>query len=246
LVTRLTGERNWSVPYITQVRPGIDVISGGEKLNDLAAMLVARGMRGGEVNNLLAASLAELMQRRTDADGNLPYDLILIDCPPGEPTLQLLALCAARWLVIPTKADNASLRGMAQIASRVVEARQYNETVDLLGVVLCDIVTSAKRLRRDTEAKITTMLSGAAPLFSNVIRNSTSAYNARDQGLLAFEYSEQTSAEPFWEALKAGRSPKSIGSAPALAEDYVLLADEILRRIAALEGETLELEAVQA
>ena len=233
-------------PTIREVRTGVDVISGGEHLNNLAAMLVARGIRGGEVNNLLAASLADMVLRNTNADGDRPYDLILIDCPPGEPTLQLLALCAAKWLLIPTKADRASLNGMAQIASRLVEARQFNETIELLGVVLCDILTSAKKLRRGAEEKINDMLGGVAPLFENVIRNSTSAYNAREAGLLAHEYSEQTSREPFWKALKEGRSPASTGSAPALAEDYVLLADEILRRIAARENEMIESEAVNA
>lgn len=227
-------------PRLRQVRPGIDVIPGGEKLNDLAGLLVTRNLRGQNVSNLLASGLADLMERNLDEDGELPYDLVVIDCPPGEPSLQLLALCAARWLVIPTKADNASLKGMAQIATRLVEAREWNESIELLGVVLCDILPSAKKLRRETEVKINSMLGGVAPLFTHVIRNSVSAFAARGAGMLAHEYSASTGAEPFYKALQEGRSPSSAGSAPALAGDYTLLSEELLLRIASLEGDVVE------
>lgn len=227
-------------PKLRQVRPGIDVIPGGEKLNDLAGLLVTRNLRGQNVSNLLASGLADLMERNLDEDGELPYDLVVIDCPPGEPSLQLLALCAARWLVIPTKADNASLKGMAQIATRLVEAREWNESIELLGVVLCDILPSAKKLRRETEVKINSMLGGVAPLFTHVIRNSVSAFAARGAGMLAHEYSASTGAEPFYKALQEGRSPSSAGSAPALAGDYTLLSEELLLRIASLEGDVIE------
>ena len=43
-------------------------------------------------------------------------------------------------------------------------------------------------------------------------------------------------AEPFWRALRNGTTPQRVpGSAPALAEDYVRLTEEVLSRIAAIE-----------
>ena len=55
--------------------------------------------------------------------------------------------------------------------------------------------------------------------------------------ILAHELAEKAdAAEPYWKALREGRTPTRIpGSAPALAEDYVLFTQEVLTRIAAHE-----------
>jgi chromosome partitioning protein len=214
---------------IQQVRDGVDVICGGEKLDDLGGILLGRHLRGNAVADLLAQPLAELV------DSN-EYDLVIIDCPPGEPNLQLLALGAARWLVIPTRGDAASLKGMMRIAQRMAEARVRNPDIELLGVVLFDIAAAATRIRREITDEITEALGQVAPLFDTTIRHSVAAMDARRRGLLVHEHAAQIGGgEPFWKALKEGRRPVSPGSAPALAGDYAALAHEILTRIAALE-----------
>src|SRR5664279_5248730 len=118
------------------IRENVDVICGGERLDDLAGLLLSRHRRGVPVTDVLAAPLADLLDRSD-------YDLVILDCPPGEPNLQLLALGAARWLVVPTRGDAASLKGMTRIAQRLVEARNHNPDLELLGVVLFDIASSA-------------------------------------------------------------------------------------------------------
>ena len=220
-----------------QARPGVDVICGGERLDDLAGLLLARHRRGTPVADVLAQPLAELLDQSD-------YDLIIIDCPPGEPNLQLLALGAARWLIIPTRGDAASLKGMSRIAQRLVEARQHNADIELLGVVLFDIASSATRVKREISAEITQALGGVAPLFDNTIRHSIAATNSRREGLLIHEHAAALEGEPFWQALREGRKPSSPGSAPALAADYAALAHEILTRISALEAAEQSTEAM--
>lgn len=216
---------------VPQAREHVDVISGGERLDDLAGLLLARHSRGNEVSSVLAGPLAALLDT---AD----YDLVIIDCPPGEPNLQLLALGAARWLIIPTRGDAASLKGMSRIAQRMVEARSSNPSLELLGVVLFDIASSATRMKRMITEQIEEALGGVAPLFENSIRHSISAMDARGRGMLVHEYAAQLEGEPFWQALREGRRPSSPGSAPALAGDYASLAHEILTRISTLESES--------
>jgi len=216
---------------VPQAREHVDVISGGERLDDLAGLLLARHSRGNEVSSVLAGPLAALLDT---AD----YDLVIIDCPPGEPNLQLLALGAARWLIIPTRGDAASLKGMSRIAQRMVEARSSNPSLELLGVVLFDIASSATRMKRMITEQIEEALGGVAPLFENSIRHSISAMDARGRGMLVHEYAAQLEGEPFWQALREGRRPSSPGSAPALAGDYASLAHEILTRISTLEAES--------
>jgi len=213
---------------VESARPGIDVISGGERLDDLAGLLLSRHRSGYAVADVLAEPLSQLLETHS-------YDLVIIDSPPGEPNLQLLALGAARWLIIPTRGDASSLKGMVRIVQRLVEARQHNPTLELLGVVLFGIASSATRVKREMSAQITDALGGAAPLFTSTIRHSVAATDARGAGLLIHEQAARLDGEPFWKALKEGRKPTSPGAAPALASDYASLSHEILVRISDLE-----------
>ena len=215
---------------LPEARERIDVICGGERLDDLAGLLLSRHRQGTAVADVLADPLSQLL-------GVSDYDLVVIDCPPGEPNLQLMALGAARWLVVPTRGDAASLKGMTRIAQRLVQAREHNPDLELLGVVLFDIASSATRLKREISAQITEALGGVAPLFEHSIRHSVAAADSRGRGLLIHEHAARLEGEPFWQALKEGRRPSSPGSAPALAADYAALVHEILTRISALESE---------
>ena len=215
---------------LPQARQGVDVICGGEHLDDLAGLLLSRHRRGTPVADTLAGPLAAHLERTDD------YDLVIIDCPPGEPNLQLLALGAARWLIIPTRGDAASLKGMTRIAQRLVDARTHNPDLELLGVVLFDIASSATRVKREISAEITQALGGVAPLFDSTIRHSIAATNSAAEDCSSTSTPPTLEGEPFWQALREGRRPSNPGSAPALAADYAALAHEILTRISALEA----------
>lgn len=240
LVGALAAGLPLSVP-LRGVRPNIDIISGGERLDDLAGLLLSRHRNGAAVADVLAEPLSMMLETGD-------YDLVIkiIDSPPGEPNLQLLALGAARWLIIPTRGDASSLKGMVRIVNRLVEARAHNPSLELLGVVLFGIASSATRVKREISAEITAALGGVAPLFNNSIRHSIAATDARGAGLLIHEQASKLEGEPFWKALREGRKPSSPGTAPALAGDYAALAHEILLRISELENVSLPESAVTA
>lgn len=217
-------------PTIESVRPNLDVTTGGEHLGDVAGALGSRVSRGASTTDLLAHALAPL--------GN-SYDLIVIDTPPVDTTLQVVALAAARWLLIPTKADASSIRGIQRIAERVVDARTAAHQVEILGVVLTGVPTSASRVRSAATEDIRAVLGDAAPLFSRTVRSSDAvARETRAKGLLAHELAEQLEGvEPFWRALREGHTPQRIpGSAPALADDYVHVTEQVLHRLNELES----------
>lgn len=220
---------------IPNVRERVDVISGGEHLIELGAVLTSRLSRQLPISNALASPLAELLDR-TD------YDLVIIDCPPGEENLQLMALGAARWVIIPSRGDTASLSGMAKIAQRMVQVRDTNPDLEILGVALFGIPNSATRIKRQVTDETAEVLGGVAPLFEATIRNSMSALDARHDGQLIHEFATKMEGEPFWKALRAGKRPSSSGSAPALAGDYAALSHEILTRIHRLEQQGADAE----
>jgi cellulose biosynthesis protein BcsQ len=208
---------------IKDVRPGLDVVPGGEQLHELAGALYARRQRHQEAAaTALAVSLSAIA-------GN--YDLVLLDCPPGQDVLQEAALSAARWVVIPTKTDASSRKGLREVAQRFVAARHINPDLAVLGVVLFGVNRAAHRVEADARASIEAELGGVAPMFRRTIRHvEASAYDARGRGQLVHELEQAVLNAPKWyERLRSGQPPGETlaSSAGALAGDYQGLAEEI-------------------
>ena len=65
------------------------------------------------------------------------YDFIIIDCPPSLNTLTINAMCAADTVLVPIQCEYYALEGLSQLMNTVRRVkRQYNETLDLEGVLL--------------------------------------------------------------------------------------------------------------
>lgn len=220
-------------PVLPDVRPGLDVIPGGDYLSDVGVALNSRNARGRSSTDALAQALAPLAGE---------YDLIFIDTPPTDETLQLLALHASRWLLIPSRSDKSSIRAIARIAQLAGETRKNGHQLDLLGVVLAGVTGSATRVRAMAADDISAMLGEAAPLFESVLRYSeATARGVRDRGMLVHEMAvEVEGAEPFWASFRKGAEVVRLpGSAPDLAADYVGVVEQMLHRINDLETATM-------
>src|SRR5512142_750057 len=152
-----------SEPPRLTVRDNLDVIPGGARLADWPGISFGRYSRSdGSLGTALARVLEPLAAH---------YDLLLVDTPPGEQTLQRQAAVTARWVVIPTAADDASLDGMVRIAELFRQVTTDN-TLELLGVVLTRVGSSARAIRRHAREKIANEFGGADVLFDAVIRDS--------------------------------------------------------------------------
>lgn len=160
-------------------RERLDVICGGTVIEDLDAVMSGRQSRDPNWMHGLANSIAAIED---------DYDLILIDCPPGFPILQTMALVAARYALIPTRSDSGSRKGMRAVARRFEASRVYNPDLELLGVVRTGITVSAKRIRDEVRREIKEDLGGAAPVFETCIRYAENPAKAvRDRGMLPHE-----------------------------------------------------------
>ncbi len=216
-------------PALRDVRPNLDVVPGGDALDALEDILVGRVKRGNTIHTLFADALAPVAGE---------YDLIVVDTPPTRPLLLRLALGATRWIIVPTRPGRTSIEGLRTLAADMDAVRQTNPQLELLGALLYDVEAGAKVIRRNAIDDITQILGGAAPVFTTVIRHALAPVcDSEEKGLLIHEVAEMVDAEePYWKALKEGRKPNRVpGSAPALADDFVLLTDEVLRAIAARE-----------
>jgi cellulose biosynthesis protein BcsQ len=203
---------------VADVRPRLDVIAGGRLLSNV------RLPEGDEEAVLrLRHALDPVV-----AEGG--YDLVLIDCPPGEEMLQRAAMAAVSWLVIPVALDRASREGLRRVARLYAQSRAgANPELAVLGGVLVNVDPAATRIREQARAAVAEDL-GDVPVFEQTIRHATGpAVHGRGRGLLAHEVEGHAASLPrFWEE---GYDPQqSVGrqSSAHLAEDYQRLAEEIL------------------
>jgi chromosome partitioning protein len=218
---------------LTGVRDNLDVLPGGEQTEDLEAVLYARTRRDPDAAlNAVAEILAPV------ADN---YDLILLDCPPGGAMLQEAALGAARWLLIPTRSDLSSRKALRSVAQRYVTARTGGARVELLGVVLFGVTSSARNIREHARKSLKEDLAGAAPILETVIRYAEAAADeGRRRGVVAHELDAAKAGDvPWWERLrdpKSATQPLVPGSATSLAADYAALTHEVLTLMSSAEN----------
>ncbi|HEX3081739.1 MAG TPA: ParA family protein, partial [Candidatus Saccharimonadia bacterium] len=72
-----------------------------------------------------------------DALAELPYDFILIDCPPSLGILTVNGLVAAHELIIPVQAEFYAMEGLGQLVQTVQRVRKgLNPALGLMGVLV--------------------------------------------------------------------------------------------------------------
>jgi chromosome partitioning protein len=221
----------------------IDLVSGGRYLEELAAVLVQRQHSHRDEEDTLAASLRALAN-----SGD--YHFVIVDCPPGGHALQESVLRASRWLLIPAKTDDSSLRGLEDMAARFGAARRTNPTLTLLGVFVFDVGATSRRIISDAKKDLRRVLSSLPPetvLEAVIPHLEAPARLERSRGLCAAELEQSAEQQKPWhEVLKEGGdmsalTPKSSGH---LAGAYFALTAEILNRIAVLSTANADRSAV--
>lgn len=232
LVAAIQGQEVVVPPGTQQVRPGVDVLPGGDALEVLVADLYVDRANGLERVWDLSSALSNVRSA---------YDIVLIDCPPGYHVLQELALAAAEWMLVPTATDSSSRKGIARLADRVGAVNEAGADPNLLGVVLFDLPASATRVRRDAHERIMGDLGPDAPVFEVHIRSAAAAaHDARERGQLMHELARDVEAGPTWWQLRRQRSeegepappsPALSRAAASVARDYEVLGMEFMRAL---------------
>ena len=223
------------LPVITGVRENLDVVPGGPEVADLGGLMFSLSARGGAP---LSAALEKSLNRVAEN-----YDLILIDTPPGEKTLVEAALGVAAAVLIPTRADDASLDGLSRVAERFIVAREHNPDLRLAGVLLFAVGARSRRLETSVRRSIADIVGNAAPIFEARVRHMESAaVDARRGGLLTHEL-EGAAAEDRRARLVALRYGVAtepgllVRNAEGLASDYEAVTRELLTRLSQIEQE---------
>lgn len=191
------------------IRDHLDVVPGGALLHDAQAALAFPNKRRPRPTLKLAEALSEV-------SGG--YDFTILDCPPGSDILQENAIGAARWLIVPVGRDSASRKGLYDVADRIANVADINESVSLLGVVLLGVATNETVIRANVRDRITEVLGDDKYHFDTFIRHTNKvSQDAREAGALVHEIEA-----------KSGK-----GTASAVADDFHALTAEVLKRITA-------------
>lgn len=218
-----------------QARPNLHVVPGGPGLEDVVEELYCQRRRAAAAQTAddqyaWTGMYAAAIDQVRDA-----YDVIILDVAPGSEPLQLAALTAGDMVLIPSKSDPSSRKGLRTVARRFAQARRINPWLRLLGVVLFATNTSATKVQANIRALLEEDLRGNAPVFEQSIRHVESAAVAcRTAGKVPQEM-RTTKLEP-----GVAKSVK------ALAGDYQSLAIEVMQAIVALDSEQDEDEGVSA
>jgi len=225
------------VPRILKdVRPGLDVISGGSLVEGAAAALSAKMARSGA--NSAHMAVANMLNHVAQ-----DYDIVLLDCPPSNEVIQSAAVAAARYVVIPTRTDSAGIDGLATTAARFDGVIGLNPGLDLLGVIIFDSGVSATNVRSSAARAIAERLgveNAEDLIFSGYVRHAEAvAHAARERGSLVHELDDAFQAAPKWYELIGKGSKEAVPprSSTGIADSLQEIANELTDRIAAKEQE---------
>lgn len=233
------------------VRPGLDLIAGGPLLAQIGALTATAAQTGLDLVANLRSAVAQVC-----ATGN--YTVVLIDSGPGDAPLLDALLRITRYLVVPTKDDDASMSGVELLAMRYLRARKEGAVVQLLGVVLFDANPRATARNGQVLADLDVMLEGSgASSFQTMIRSDhAAALDLRAAHMTPPELVEASAIRNRLRLanLRRGRGRHRADHTPpdnaqpdnaqpqlwsrdpsALASDYQSLARELLGRIATVE-----------
>ncbi|HET9656943.1 MAG TPA: ParA family protein [Kineosporiaceae bacterium] len=227
---------------VRDVRPNLDLVCGGPRLEDLKAIITNRRLTTGDAAAAqapLVNSLRALAQQ---------YTFVIIDSPPGGSIMQEAALTASRWVLVPTAPDEASISALEPLSELFLAARQLNPDLGLLGVFLFGIGATSRRVIRQAADALSEMFEGmndvvmTAPVDLEapdddrgwmVIRDVKAvAVECRARGLLVHELESLTA--------------KPTTSVKGLASDYEKLAREVVLRVITAEQRVIDLAAATA
>ena len=108
--------------------PRLSVVPSSIHLSGAEIELVTAAAREFRLKNALESALSK---------ADLPYDYVMIDCPPSLGMLTLNALVAAQSIVVPLQCEFFALEGLSQLVKTVERVRKhFNPQLDIQGIVM--------------------------------------------------------------------------------------------------------------
>ncbi len=198
---------------------GLDVVEAAveTKVPRLSVVPSSIHLSGAEIELVTAENREYRLRDALVRD--LPYDYVIIDCPPSLNLLTLNALVAVESIIVPLQCEFFALEGLSHLVKTVERVRKhFNSGLDIHGVVLT-MYDCRNNLSAQVESDVREHFGDK--VYKTMIPRNVRLSEAPSYGLPAIVY-----------------DMKSTG-----AQAYIKLAREILRRERVFEKEKLKLVA---
>jgi chromosome partitioning protein len=123
--------------------------------------------------------------QRAIREANLPYDYILLDCPPSLGSVTRNALAAANLLIIPTQAEYFSAYALRNMMSLIRRARE-SDNPNLAYRILVTMLDRRNRAHRDIHEQLRSTFGEG--VFNTVIEMDTKLRESPIAGLPITQY----------------------------------------------------------
>jgi chromosome partitioning protein len=133
------------IPHKERATTSYDVLMGDKavslattatKVPQLSVVPASVDLSGAEIE-LVAAEKREFCLRKALTAQVLPYDYVLIDCPPSLGLLTLNALVAADAVLVPLQCEFFALEGLSHLIRTIERVKRHlNPSLEIQGVVL--------------------------------------------------------------------------------------------------------------
>jgi chromosome partitioning protein len=122
-------------------------------LSHLHVMPATVDLIGAEIE-LVGFEERETSLRKTLRGFDLPYDYVIVDCPPSLGLLTVNALTAADGVIIPMQCEYYALEGLSSLVNTVRLIREnFNPTLEIAGILLT-MFNSQTNISNQVEAEV--------------------------------------------------------------------------------------------
>jgi chromosome partitioning protein len=167
----------------------VDLLAGSPRTRELAdTMLIASANPGRTLDSVLHRGAMAF--RKLNEAG--PYDILLVDCPPGLTAIVRAVLCAADLLIVPTTADDTAYAGIGNLRSHLSQCQEVKPTVVQNRRVL---VTRYQSAEESNLLSLKTETVFSAPLYERASIQSARVYSAHGEISVKGKYGAPTERE---------------------------------------------------
>ena len=198
----LTGKTSIASASMKTLVPNLSIVPANTDLVGLETEMVAEANRPFRLRDAVAKLIAD--QRARPAD--VPYNYLLIDCPPSLNLLTLNAMVAAHAVLVPVQCEFFALEGISQLKETIDQIKgQLNPGLDIQGVVLT-MHDARTALSKEVETEVRSFF--GRKVYETVIRRNVKVAEAPSHGkpILIYDYDCHGS------------------------QDYIKLATEVIQR----------------
>ena len=180
----LTGKATIAKASTQTLVPNLSVVPANADLVGLETELMAEANRPFRLRDAVAALIAEQKARPAD----VPYDYLLIDCPPSLNLLTLNAMTASHAVLVPVQCEFFALEGISQLKETIDQVKAtLNPGLEVQGVVLTmhDARTS---LSKEVENEVRAFF--GPKVYTTMIRRNVRVAEAPSHGkpILLYDY----------------------------------------------------------